>query len=79
MCRLTSGSSSISSGVVSSDARLRTSRGMRELARFDPWWIEEPTSPDDVLRGAKLDFAPAPASPNAPLTPPTRLPRATGG
>lgn len=22
---------------------------MRELARFDPWWIEEPTSPDDVL------------------------------
>jgi L-fuconate dehydratase len=22
---------------------------MRALARFDPWWIEEPTSPDDVL------------------------------
>jgi L-fuconate dehydratase len=22
---------------------------MRELARFNPWWIEEPTSPDDVL------------------------------
>jgi L-fuconate dehydratase len=22
---------------------------MRELAVFDPWWIEEPTSPDDVL------------------------------
>jgi len=21
---------------------------LRELARFDPWWIEEPTSPDDV-------------------------------
>jgi L-fuconate dehydratase len=20
-----------------------------ELARFDPWWVEEPTSPDDVL------------------------------
>lgn len=24
-------------------------RNMRELAAFDPWWIEEPTSPDDVL------------------------------
>lgn len=22
---------------------------MRKLAEFDPWWIEEPTSPDDVL------------------------------
>ena len=22
---------------------------MKALARFDPWWIEEPTSPDDVL------------------------------
>ena len=22
---------------------------MRRLAQFDPWWIEEPTSPDDVL------------------------------
>lgn len=22
---------------------------MKQLARFDPWWIEEPTSPDDVL------------------------------
>lgn len=22
---------------------------MRELARFDPWFIEEPTSPDDIL------------------------------
>jgi L-fuconate dehydratase len=22
---------------------------MRRLAEFDPWWIEEPTSPDDVL------------------------------
>ena len=24
-------------------------RQMKALARFDPWWIEEPTSPDDVL------------------------------
>lgn len=28
--------------------------GMRDLARFDPWWIEEPTSPDDVLGHAAI-------------------------
>ena len=27
---------------------------MRSLARFDPWWIEEPTSPDDVLGHAAI-------------------------
>ena len=27
---------------------------MQELARFDPWWIEEPTSPDDVLGHAAI-------------------------
>jgi L-fuconate dehydratase len=27
---------------------------MRELARFEPWWIEEPTSPDDVLGHAAI-------------------------
>ncbi len=27
---------------------------MRELARFDPWWIEEPTSPDDILGHAAI-------------------------
>ena len=27
---------------------------MRDLARFDPWWIEEPTSPDDVLGHAAI-------------------------
>ncbi len=27
---------------------------MRELARFRPWWIEEPTSPDDVLGHAAI-------------------------
>lgn len=27
---------------------------MRRLAEFDPWWIEEPTSPDDVLGHAKI-------------------------
>ena len=27
---------------------------MRELARFEPWWIEEPTSPDDILGHAAI-------------------------
>ena len=27
---------------------------MRQLAKFTPWWIEEPTSPDDVLGHAKI-------------------------
>ena len=27
---------------------------MTALARFDPWWIEEPTSPDDVLGHARI-------------------------
>jgi len=35
-------------------------RWMRELARFDPWWIEEPTSPDDVLGHATIARAIAP-------------------
>jgi L-fuconate dehydratase len=34
--------------------------GMNELARFDPWWIEEPTSPDDVLGHAAIARAIAP-------------------
>jgi L-fuconate dehydratase len=33
---------------------------MRQLARFDPWWIEEPTSPDDVLGHAAIARALAP-------------------
>ena len=33
---------------------------MRKLARFDPWWIEEPTSPDDVLGHAAIARAIAP-------------------
>lgn len=33
---------------------------MRELARFDPWWIEEPTSPDDVLGHAAIADAISP-------------------
>ena len=33
---------------------------MKPLARFDPWWIEEPTSPDDVLGHAKIAKAVAP-------------------
>ena len=27
---------------------------MQRLVEFDPWWIEEPTSPDDVLGHAKI-------------------------
>jgi len=33
---------------------------MRSLSRFDPWWIEEPTSPDDVLGHAAIARAIAP-------------------
>jgi len=33
---------------------------MKTLARFDPWWIEEPTSPDDVLGHATIAKAIAP-------------------
>ena len=33
---------------------------MKELRRFDPWWIEEPTSPDDVLGHAAIARAVAP-------------------
>jgi L-fuconate dehydratase len=35
-------------------------RQMKQLARFDPWWIEEPTSPDDVLGHATIAKAIAP-------------------
>jgi L-fuconate dehydratase len=33
---------------------------MRELAEFDPYWIEEPTSPDDILGHARIARAVAP-------------------
>jgi len=33
---------------------------MRDLAEFDPYWIEEPTSPDDVLGHAAIARAVAP-------------------
>jgi L-fuconate dehydratase len=33
---------------------------VRELARYDPWWMEEPTSPDDVLGHARIARAIAP-------------------
>lgn len=33
---------------------------MRALCRFDPWWIEEPTSPDDVVGHAAIAKAIAP-------------------
>jgi L-fuconate dehydratase len=31
-----------------------TVSNMRKLAAFDPWWIEEPTSPDDILGHAEI-------------------------
>lgn len=30
---------------------------MKALARFDPWWIEEPTSPDDIAGHKKIKEA----------------------
>lgn len=33
---------------------------MRRLAEFEPWWIEEPTSPDDILGHATIARAVAP-------------------
>jgi L-fuconate dehydratase len=33
---------------------------MQRLEEFDPWWIEEPTSPDDVLGHARIAAAVAP-------------------
>jgi len=33
---------------------------MERLREFDPWWIEEPTSPDDVLGHARIAEAVAP-------------------
>lgn len=27
---------------------------MKELSAYDPWWIEEPTSPDDILGHARI-------------------------
>lgn len=33
---------------------------MKRLSRFEPWWIEEPTSPDDILGHAAIARAIAP-------------------
>ncbi|MEZ4810149.1 MAG: L-fuconate dehydratase [Allomuricauda sp.] len=33
---------------------------MAQLKKFNPWWIEEPTSPDDILGHAKIAEAVAP-------------------
>ncbi|RPJ61113.1 MAG: L-fuconate dehydratase [Acidobacteria bacterium] len=35
-------------------------RNLKELVRFNPWWIEEPTSPDDILGHARIAKAIAP-------------------
>jgi L-fuconate dehydratase len=52
-------------GVLMMDANQVWSVGeaitaMRELAAFEPWWIEEPTSPDDVLGHARVRAAVSP-------------------
>jgi L-fuconate dehydratase len=36
-------------------------RWIRALQPFDPWWVEEPTSPDDVLGHAAIRRAVAPS------------------
>jgi L-fuconate dehydratase len=46
-------------GVLMMDANQSWSvdqaiEAMRVLGRFDPWWIEEPTSPDDILGHARI-------------------------
>ena len=33
---------------------------MERLREFDPWWVEEPTSPDDILGHARIRRAIAP-------------------
>jgi len=35
-------------------------QNMAQLKKFNPWWIEEPTSPDDILGHAKIADAVAP-------------------
>ncbi len=50
---------------IATDANQRWDVGVaidwvRALAPFDPWWIEEPTSPDDVLGHATIRRAVAP-------------------
>ena len=41
-------------------ASSRRSRRSRALAEVDPWWIEEPTSPDDILGHRRIRDAVAP-------------------
>lgn len=56
---------SILRGMIGNDRKLmmdanqvwgveETIRKMADLAEFDPWWIEEPTSPDDILGHARI-------------------------
>lgn len=57
--------SEIGSRLLMMDANQRWDVGraisdMKVLSRFDPWWIEEPTSPDDVLGHAAIKKAIAP-------------------
>jgi L-fuconate dehydratase len=47
------------SGVLMMDANQywgvnEAMAAMQTLGRYDPWWIEEPTSPDDILGHARI-------------------------
>ena len=57
----TSGSRSTPTSAGTSPRR---STWMTALAPYDPWWIEEPTSPDDVLGHAAIRRALADAAPD---------------
>jgi L-fuconate dehydratase len=46
--------------MMDANQRWNVDEAIAELARFDPWWIEEPTSPDDVLGHATIAKAIAP-------------------
>jgi L-fuconate dehydratase len=64
--RLKAARSAVGSGIrIAVDANQRWNvdeaiRWTRELREFDPYWVEEPTSPDDVLGHATIRQAVAP-------------------
>ncbi len=39
---------------------MRPSAGTRQLVELAPWWMEEPTSPDDILGHARIRREAAP-------------------
>ena len=53
---------------TSAGTSTRPSRWMKALAEFDPYWIEEPTSPDDVLGHAADRAGPSRRSRSPPAS-----------